>query len=140
MCNCIPRAQWALLIVRVMLGIIFIAHGGQKVMGWFCGSGLEGFASWIGTFGIPTYLAYAAAFAEFIGGWLLLAGIAAELGALMVICVMLGAVFIVHWNHGFFMQNNGFEYPLSLVFFSLAILIGGPGRLALWPACRCCRA
>lgn len=126
------RREWALFLVRVLLGEIFIAHGGQKVMGWFGGPGLTGFISWAGKFAIPEWLAYLAAFSEFIGGWLLLLGIFAELGALMVIPVMLGAIFIIHWDQGFFAQNNGFEYPFSLAISLLAIIIGGPGKFALW--------
>jgi putative oxidoreductase len=127
-----PRAQWALFIVRITLGTIFIAHGGQKVLGLFGGPGLEGFVKWIGGFGVPPMLAYLAAFAEFTGGLLLFCGIAAELGALLVIPVMLGAVILIHWKHGFFSQDGGFEYPLSLIFFSLAIIVGGPGKYALY--------
>jgi putative oxidoreductase len=126
------RKQWALFIVRVTLGIIFIAHGGQKVLGLFGGTGLEGFVKWIGGLGVPSWLAYLAAFAEFTGGVLLLLGVAAELGALLTIPVMLGAVTVVHWKHGFFSQDKGFEYPLSLIFFALAIIVGGPGKYALW--------
>lgn len=144
-CTIPNRADWALFIVRIMLGIIFIAHGGQKVLGLFGGPGLAEFAKMAATMyvPIPAFLAYLAAFAEFIGGILLFFGIAAELGALMVIPVMIGAVFFVHWPHGFFGQNNGFEYPLSLIFFLLAIVVGGPGKFALWEhpcrifGCRC---
>lgn len=134
LCRIPNRSAWGLFIGRVMLGIIFIAHGGQKVLGLFGGPGLEKFAQWATTMyiPIPAFLAYLAAFAEFFGGILLLLGIAAELGALMVLPVMVGAVFFVHWPHGFFAQNQGFEYPLSLIFFLLAIIIGGPGNYALW--------
>ncbi len=141
MCNDSSRSQWALTIVRITLGIIFIAHGSQKVLGWFGGPGLEGFASWLAGYGLPNYLAYLAAFAEFIGGWLLFLGVASELGALMTIPVMIGAVTLIHWPHGFFIQNGGFEYPLSLILFALAVIIGGPGYFALWRFCgtTCCK-
>ena len=135
LCQISNRCEQALFIVRVMLGAIFIAHGAQKVLGMFGGPGLDGFVQWSASIGIPGWLAYLAAFAEFIGGILLFFGIAAELGALMVIGVMLGAVWFVHWNNGFFIQNNGFEYPLSLIFFALAILVGGPGQYYLWCPC-----
>jgi putative oxidoreductase len=123
---------WGLTIVRVTLGTIFIAHGSQKVFGWFGGPGLESFVGWASSFGIPGWLGYLAAFAELIGGCLLLTGIAAEIGALLVIPVMIGAVVIVHWKQGYFAQNGGFEYPLNLLLFALAIVVGGPGKLALW--------
>ncbi len=122
----------ALTIVRLTLGSIFFLHGAQKVLGWFGGPGLDGFVKWSGTMGITPALAYLAAFAEFIGGILLFTGILAELGAVMTICVMIGAVVIVHWTHGYFAQNGGFEYPFNLILFALAIIVGGPGSYALW--------
>ena len=79
------RAQWALTITRIMLGIIFVAHGAQKVLGVLGGPGLAGFVAWTTKLGVPFYLGYLAAFAEFLGGILLLLGIYAELGALMCI-------------------------------------------------------
>lgn len=127
------RAQWGLFLVRIMLGIVFIGHGAQKVFGAFGGSGLESFISWVATLGVPAYLGYLAAFAELIGGTMLLLGIYAELGALMVIAVMVGALYLVHLPHGFFIQNNGYEYVLGLIVNSLAIVIGGPGAIALVP-------
>jgi len=127
------RKEWALFIIRVTLGAIFIAHGGQKVLGLFGGPGLQGFAQWAAaTMNLSPVLAYLAAFAELVGGLLLFFGIAAEIGAAMVIPVMVGAVVLVHWKAGFFAQNGGFEYPLSLTFFLLAIIVGGPGKHALW--------
>lgn len=122
---------WSLVLVRLVLGGIFFLHGAQKVFGWFDGPGLERFVEWIGAYGVSEHIAYLAAFAELIGGILLLVGRASRIGALMVLLVMLGAIFIVHWPHGFFLQNQGFEYPLVLALCALAVLIGGPGRCAL---------
>jgi putative oxidoreductase len=132
---------WALTIVRLTLGTVFILHGGQKVLGLFGGQGLTGFIKWIGSLGVPPLLAYLAAFAEFTGGWLLLLGIASEIGALLVMAVMAGAVLVVHWPHGYFSQNGGFEYPFNLMLFALAIVVGGPGKGALWDPFRAwCKA
>ncbi len=140
MCNNINRSQWALTLVRIILGVIFIVHGGQKTLGWFGGPGLEGFAGWLGgSFAIPSYLAYTAAWSEFIGGWLLLLGLFAELGALLVIPITVGAIYLVHADKGFFIQNGGYEYVLTLLVLAISIIIGGPGRLALWGYCFCCR-
>ena len=124
---------WALYVLRMVIGITFVLHGGQKVMGWFGGPGLAGFVQWMGTLGIPSWLAYAAAYAEFVGGILLMFGIAAELGALLIMVDMIGAVLVFHgFSHGYFVQNGGFEYPLNLVFLAAAVIIGGPGKGALW--------
>lgn len=129
--NQVNLQAWALLLVRLVLGYTFFLHGAQKVFGWFGGEGLEGFVSWIGKYGVPVWLAYLAAFSELIGGILLFTGIFSRLGALMVIGVMLGATFLIHWTNGFFIQNQGYEYTLNLILFAIAILIGGPGKFAL---------
>ncbi len=121
-----------LSILRLVLGSIFIAHGAQKVFGLFGGPGLTKFVAWAGTIGVAPWLAYLAAFAELIGGCLMFLGICCELGALLTIPVMIGAVVMVHWNSGYFMQNGGFEYPLNLIFLAIAVIIGGPGFGALW--------
>lgn len=128
----IDRCQWGLTIVRILLGFIFIMHGSQKTLGWFGGSGLEGFTGWLETQGISYYMSFTAAWFEFIGGWLLLLGIFAELGALLVIPVMAGAIYLVHAPKGFFVQHGGFEYALTLLVLAIAIIVGGPGKLALW--------
>ena len=130
MCND-TSAQLALTVLRIMLGAIFIAHGAQKVLGLFGGPGLTGFVSWAISIGIPTPLAYAAAFAEFIGGLLIFFGCATELGVLMTSAVMIGAIKFVHAGHGFFIQNNGYEYVLSLILIGLVLIIGGPGHFSL---------
>lgn len=136
LCSISNRCEWALAIVRTMLGVIFIAHGAQKVLGLFGGPGLDGFVQWSATVGIPAWLAYVAAISELLGGLLLFFGIATEVGALLVIGLMLGAIFFVHFKNGFFLQNNGYEYALSLLIFSFAILIGGPGKGYLWCPCK----
>lgn len=122
---------WSLTLVRLAIGCIFFLHGAQKVFGWFGGPGLEGFVKSLGAYGVSASVAYLAAFAELIGGILLFTGIFSRLGALMTLGVMLGAIFIVHWPHGFFLENQGFEYPLVLAFCALAVLIGGPGKCLL---------
>lgn len=123
---------WALCLLRLTVGSIFIAHGGQKVLGLFGGPGLDGFVAWAGTIGVSPLFAYLAAFAELIGGLMMFFGIAAEVGALLTIPVMIGAVFLVHWQHGYFMQNGGFEYPFNLILLALVIIIGGSGRCSLY--------
>lgn len=128
--------ELALLLVRLTLGSIFFLHGAQKVLGIFGGSGLDGFVQWGASLGIPVWLAYLGAFAEFVGGILLFLGVFAELGAVACIGVMIGAIYYVHMGKGYFIQNGGFEYPLNLILLCLAIIIGGPGSLALWD-CNC---
>lgn len=124
------RVDLALALIRIMTGLVFTLHGSQKVLGAFGGPGLQGFANWISSLGIPGAFGYLAAIFEFVGGILLLFGIASRLGALMVIPVMLGAIYLVHLKHGFFVQNNGYEYPLTLLVLAIAIFLGGSGSLA----------
>ena len=125
------RTDLALALVRIMLGIVFTAHGSQKVLGLFGGTGLQKFVSWIASLGVPAALGYVAAFCEFFGGLMLLLGIASRLGALMVIPVMLGAIALVHLKSGFF-GPQGFEYPLVLLVCAVAIFLGGSGAFTLF--------
>ena len=129
--------DWSLLILRLALGVIFIAHGGQKVFGWFGGQGLAATVEAFNTkMGIPAPLTYLAAFTEFFGGVAVLLGILGRLASLGLAIVMLVAVSKVHWAHGFFLEHQGFEYNLALFAMALVILVAGPGRIAIadWEA------
>jgi putative oxidoreductase len=121
--------ELALFLVRLVVGSVFVLHGGQKVFGWLGGPGLTGFVTWLGTLGVPAWLGYVAAFVELVGGCMVLFGIAAEIGALFLAIQMAVAIYLVHWPHGYFVQNNGFEYPLSLIVLCLAIIVGGAGKV-----------
>lgn len=126
------RQAWALFVLRLLLGSTFILHGSQKVLGLFGGPGLVGFAGFASGMGMPSFLGYLAAFCEFIGGWLVLLGLVAEIGAVLIAPVMLVAIFAVHLQNGYFSQTGGFEYPLNLLLACLAVVVGGSGKLALW--------
>ena len=123
---------WFTVPVRLALGIVFIAHGAQKLFGAFGGRGFTAFTGGTAPLGLrPAWLwLSAAAFAEFIGGILVLAGLLTRLGALFIACVMFVAIFGVHWSGGFF-NPRGFEYPLALFAMALALLISGGGRASV---------
>lgn len=121
-----------LCMVRVLLGSVFIMHGAQKVFGFFSGPGLTLFAGYISGMGFPVWLGYMAAFFELIGGLLLFFGILPKLGALMVIPVMFVAIAKVHWINGYFVQNGGYEYSLSLLILALVVLVAGGGSYVLY--------
>lgn len=123
--------DWALFVLRFVLGSTFIMHGAQKVLGLFDGKGLSGFAEGVSKMGIPAFFGYLAALFEFAGGWLVLLGIATELGALLIVPVMLVAVLKVHFDKGYFLPN-GAEYSLNLLLICIALILGGPGKQALW--------
>lgn len=129
--------DWAMLFLRLGLGAIFIAHGGQKMFGWFGGHGLAATVHGFEKAGIPMPLAYLVPFTEFFGGIGLIAGVLARLSALGIGIVMLVAILKVHLQNGFFMnwervpgKGEGFEYHILAIVIALAILTCGPGRLA----------
>jgi putative oxidoreductase len=130
----IATAQtWVNLPLRLALGAIFIAHGGGKTFGWFGGKGLTAFLTNPPPFGFmrPAWLWMgAAAFAELVGGLLVLIGFLTRVGALLIACVMLTAMFGVHFNGGFFLPA-GYEYTLALLGMALALIIAGGGQLSV---------
>ncbi|CAN5145905.1 DoxX family protein [soil metagenome] len=134
MINFNNRTDLALTLLRVATGIVFILHGAQKVLGLFGGPGLDGFAQWSATMGIPSWLAYAAAFFELIGGLLLISGFGASMGALLGACVMAGAIWFVHLDKGFFAQNGGYEYALLLLINCIVIFLAYGN---CWPMASC---
>lgn len=127
-------AAWTPVPLRLALAAIFIAHGAQKVLGSFSGPGLAKFTSFPPPFPFmrPGWLWMgAAAFAELIGGSLLLLGLLTRVGALLIACTMLTAIIGVHWPGGFFASNKGYEYPLALLAMCLALLISGGGMASV---------
>ena len=121
------------LLLRVPVGITFALHGAQKLFGWFGGYGLAGTAGWMESIGLaPGYLlALMAGSAEFFGGLLLILGLLTRPTGLVLAITMLVAIFSVHWQHGFFMSNNGYEFALALLAASLAVAASGAGKFAL---------
>lgn len=120
------------LAIRLTAGIIFTAHGAQKLFGWFGGYGLEGTAGWMASIGLePGYfLALMAGSAEFFGGLLLILGLLVRPAALVLAVTMLVAIFAVHFEHGLFLSNNGYEFGLSLFAISIALLFRGAGSIS----------
>ncbi|MDD1507732.1 DoxX family protein [Pseudomonas sp. CNPSo 3701] len=127
------RAGFGLTVLRVLVGITFMAHGSQKLFGWFGGYGLAGVAQWMESIGLaPGYLmALMAGSAEFFGGLALVIGLLVRPASAVLAFTMLVAIFSVHIGNGFFMANNGYEFALSLLAATLALLIEGAGRLSL---------
>ena len=121
----------ALLALRLALGAIFIAHGGQKLFGWWGGNGLEATVTGFAGMGIPAPLAYLAAFTEFFGGLAVIVGVLSRLASLGLFVTMAVAVAKVHGANGFFLSDKGYEYNLALAAMALAIFLAGPGRIAL---------
>src|SRR5262245_20000671 len=128
-----PAVDGSLLIVRVVAGTIFAAHGAQKLLGVFGGPGLAAVVEMMGPLG------YLVTIGEFFGGLGLIVGFLCRFSAASLIVIMLGAIAMVHGKNGFFLgagpdstlANAGFEYNLALIGLLAPILIAGPGNLAI---------
>lgn len=123
----------AALALRIPVGVIFAAHGAQKLFGWFGGYGLEGTGQFFGSIGLnPGYLmALLAGVVEFFGGLALIVGVLVRPAAAALAGAMLIAVFAVHFPKGFFLDKGGYEYALALLAASLSLLFSGAGRLSV---------
>jgi putative oxidoreductase len=124
-------------LVRLFLGIVMFPHGAQKLLGWFGGGGFSGTMQGMTGMGLPAFIVFLVIIFEFFGSLSLIFGFLGRLGALAILCVMLGAVFTVHLKTGFFMNwtgqqpGEGFEYHLLAIGMALAVLVGGSGRFSV---------
>ena len=120
--------DYAALLLRIGLGVMFIAHGLLKVMVFT----LPGTVGFFESVGFPGFTAYLVTFAEIGGGILLLTGIATRAVAIALIPVLLGALY-VHWGAGwvFSNENGGWEYPAFLILASVVQALLGSGRIAI---------
>ena len=121
-------ADWALIPLRLVVGVVFLMHGGQKLFG-----GLDGFAGSLAELGFEPARVWAivAALSEFLGGAAVLVGLLTRLGALGIACVMGVAVFKVHLANGFFLSARGFEYPFVLLGCAISLIVAGGGTFSL---------
>lgn len=121
----------ALLMIRIPLGIIFVAHGSQKLLGAFGGQGLTAtFTMFEQKLGIPPVLTLLAIIAEFGGGIGVLCGFLTRLSGFGIACTMAVAMYKVHWANGFFLngpRGDGIEYTLALLGMALALVFTGGG-------------
>ena len=126
------RAGYGLTVLRVFVGIIFAAHGSQKLFGWFGGGGLAGTAQWMESIGLAPgiLMALLSGGTEFFGGLALIIGLLARPAALGLSFTLLVAIFSVHIHNGLFMANNGYEFALALLGGTLAVLLEGAGKLS----------
>ena len=119
--------------IRVAFGTVFIAHGAQKLFGWWGGYGLEATGQWMASIGLqPGFtMAMLAGGVEFFGGLALIFGLLTRPIALVSSVLMLIALTVVHWSNGFFISANGYEFALALLAMSLSLTITGSGRISL---------
>src|SRR5580692_3779176 len=127
----------ALTILRLVLGIVFFAHGAQKMLGWFGGFGFHGTMGFFEHMGMPAPVAFLVICTEFFGGLGLIVGLLSRIAALGIGVEMIGAIFLVHLPNGFFMnwmgtqKGEGFEYHLLAIAVSAALLLRGSGAFSL---------
>jgi putative oxidoreductase len=117
-----------LLIMRVACSLPFIYHGAAILFGAFGGPGPHNFAAFMHA---PDAIGYLVGLAQFAGGLAILLGVLLRVGAICVIIVMCGAVFMVHLPHGYNIANQGMEYALTELLLALGLLLAGPGRYSL---------
>jgi len=115
----------ALLVLRLGLGIIMIAHGWQKLSG-----GLGKFMGFLPNIGVPGWMAYPVVAAELGGGILVLVGLLTRLGALSILIDMTVAIIKVHWKNGL-KGPGGYEFPLACAVIAFALIFLGAGPISL---------
>ena len=129
----------AITVIRLVLGIVFFAHGAQTMLGWFGGYGFHGTMGFFThAMHIPAAFAFLAICAEFFGALGLITGLLGRVAAFGIFCVMAVAVAMVHAHVGFFMNWNGitppaegYEYHLLAMAMALAVMIKGSGAFSI---------
>lgn len=124
----------SLLLLRLMVGVIGVFHGGQKLFGLFGGYGLRATSEWMASIDIPMPLisTLAASITEFFGGIFIALGLLTRFWSAGFAFAMLVAIVTVH-SGAFSVANNGMEFALSVGVMALALAIAGPGRLSVVP-------
>src|SRR5947208_14723771 len=127
----------ATTVLRIVLGLVFFAHGAQKLLGWFGGFGFSGtMHSFTGNMHIPAPLAFLAIAAEFFGGIGLVLGLLTRVAAFGIACNMVAAIVMVHRHFGLFanwsgtQKGEGIEYHLLAIDIAVALMIRGAGALS----------
>jgi putative oxidoreductase len=130
--------DYVMTMLRLVLGVVFLAHGSQKMLGWFGG---YGFLGTMGFFthqlGVPAPLAFLAIAAEFFGGIGLIVGLLSRVAAFGIACNMIVAVSLIHYHFGLFANwsgnqgGEGYEYHLLAVAIAVAIMVRGSGALSI---------
>jgi putative oxidoreductase len=120
------RQSWGVTLLRVIVGVVFLAHGSQKLFVY----GIQGFAGFLMHMGLPTFLSPIVTAIELLGGAALILGIGTRIAAAAIALDMLGAILAVHLKNGFFLPT-GFEYALTMLTANVALILTGPGNASL---------
>jgi len=132
------HADWTVGIARVVLGLVFFAHGAQKMLGWYGGPGLvRSMRTFTGDLHLPPILSFLVIAGEFLAGIGLIVGLFGRLAALVVVLIMLGAIATVHFRFGFFLnwfggqKGHGIEYHLLAIALALVVVVKGSGAFSI---------
>ncbi|MHB9143735.1 MAG: DoxX family protein [Symbiobacteriia bacterium] len=122
-------SDYGLLLIRLIFGLTFAAHGTQKLFGWFGGYGIAGTAGWMESIGLKPgkFHATVAGLGELVGGLLFAAGLWLPVAAVLMAGVMLVAIATVHISKGFWGTAGGYEYNLAIIAVAVGLALVGPG-------------
>ena len=120
---------WGITLLRVVVGVVFVMHGQQKLFAF----GVGGVSQMLASLGVPApqLAAIVVSLVETIGGLALIVGVFTRAASFLLAIDVLVALLLVHRPNGFFVGNNGIELVLTLAAASLALVLTGPGALAL---------
>src|SRR5438270_13922504 len=124
----VPQFDTALLILRIASALAFPYHGSAIRLGALGGPGPVRFTAFLH---LPTVIGYLIGAAQLFGAFAMLTGILIRIGAVCIIVVMLGAIFLVHLPHGFDVSKGGMEYALTQLLIAFALLLMGGGAYSL---------
>ena len=127
-----------MLLLRLVVGLLFVGHGAQKVFGWFGGKGMQSQQAMMERLGVqPARLwAWVGALGELLGGLGLVAGLLTPLAATGIIGAMVVAIVKVHWPKGLWNTKGGIEFPLTMATVAFVVGLVGPGVYSLDSALR----
>ena len=130
--------DWIETLIRITLGVVFFAHGAQKLLGWYGGAGLKDTMRTMHQFlGLPVPMVFLAVATEFFGGAGLMVGLLSRVAALGIGVIMVVAIFMVHGRYGLFLnwfgdrKGHGIEYHLLAIALAAVIIVRGSGALSL---------
>lgn len=132
------HADWVVGIARIVLGIIFFAHGAQSMLGWYGGPGLaSSMRTLTEQLHLPSTLAFLVLAGELFGGIGLIVGLFSRIAALVIALTMVGAIATVHLRFGLFLnwfgtqKGHGIEYHLLAIALALVVIVQGAGPFSL---------
>jgi len=122
--------DWGILILRLGVGIMFVAHGLQMAFGLFGGPGIAGFSKMLSDLGFDPamFWSYIASYTVLFGGIFLILGVQTRIAASLLLIFILTAAVKVHLSKGFFLSNGGFEYTFVIAAACLALILLGSGK------------